>query len=410
MTTTNLTGTEPRYDAADISIALLSGVVLAFTALCLCVVPFAGKMAGSRDFVAYYATGRQLVHHLDPYDANAIRRIEHSAGLSVNGVLLMRNPPWGLPIAFPLGFLDVRVAAALWSLVVLACLLISVHLTRILHGSPPNHLHWLGLSFTPALMCLTMGQTSLFALLGLTLFLYYHRTHPFAAGASLWLCTLKPHLFLPFAAALAIWILLNHSYKLLAGAAVAMAASCAITIWIDPSAFSAYLALMRSPSVIQEFVPCLSDAMRFSINSHVIWLQYLPAAVACLWALGYFWRHRHTWSWLENGSPLVLVSLIAAPYSFIYDQSILIPALLHGVFTTRRRYFLIVMVCLLTVIEVETTRLRVNSVYYLWTAPTWLFWYFFARRWVVERSSAPVESVRPRPAEAQGAEAKLSHS
>ncbi|HEY1648148.1 MAG TPA: glycosyltransferase family 87 protein [Terracidiphilus sp.] len=336
-------------------------------------------MAGSRDFVAYFATGHQLVNHADPYDPDAIRRIERSAGLSANGVLLMRNPPWALPLAYPLGFLGIRVAAAFWSLILLACLLIPVRLLRILHGSPPNYIHWLSLSFAPALMCLTMGQTSLFALLGLTLFLYYHRTRPFAAGAALWLCTLKPHLFLPFAAALIAWILVTRSYRLLAGAVVAMAASCAITYWIDPSAFASYLHLMRSPSVVLEFVPCLSDAMRFAINRNAVWLQYLPAAVACLWALWYFWQRRHSWNWLENGSPLILVSLIAAPYSFLYDQSIAMPAVLHGAYTARNRSLIIVLVGIIAIIELQALRVRITSPYYLWTAPVWLAWYLLAR-------------------------------
>ncbi len=377
-TSMNLPAIRPRYDLADISIALLTGVVLAVTALSLCAVPLAGNMAGSRDFVAYYATGRQLVHHADPYDADAIRRIERSAGLSVNGVLLMRNPPWALPVAYPLGFMGVHVAAVFWSLVLLACLLIPAHLIRIMHSSPPNYVHWLALSFTPALMCLTMGQTSLFALLGLTLFLRYHRTHPFGAGASLWLCTLKPHLLLPFAAVLLAWIFVSRSYRLLAGAVVAMAASFALTWAIDPSAFARYMELMRSPSVVQEFVPCLSDAMRFWIRPQAVWLQYLPAALAGIWALWYFWRRRHNWNWIENGSPLILVSLVAAPYSFVYDQSVVIPAVLHGAFTTRKRAWLVVLACALALIGVEATRVRVSSGYYLWTAPVWLVWYLFA--------------------------------
>ena len=375
----NPTAVKPHYDLADISIALFSGLVLAVTALFLCTVPLAGKMAGSRDFVAYYATGRQLVQHADPYDADAIRRIERSAGLSVNGVLLMRNPPWGLPVAYPLGFFGVRIAAVLWSLILLACLLIPVHLVRKLHGSPPNYIHWLSLSFVPALMCLTMGQTSLFALLGLTLFLYYYRSRPFAAGASLWLCTLKPHLFLPFAAALLAWILFSRSYKVLAGAIATMALSCALTLWIDPSAFSAYLALMRSASVVQEFVPCLSDAMRFAISPRAVWLQYLPVGLASMWALWFYWRRRHEWSWVENGNLLILVSLVAAPYSFLYDQSIAVPAVMHGAYTTRKRSLLVVAVCILAIIELQALRVRISSVYYLWTAPVWLIWYLCAR-------------------------------
>src|SRR5580658_9612255 len=173
----------PRYDLADLSIALITGLFLAMIALSLVTVPLAGKMVGFRDFVAYYATGRQLVHHADPYDSEAIRRIEDQAGLPVKGVLLMRNPPWGLPLAYPLGFFNVRIAFVVWSLLMLGCLLIPLYLIRQMHGSPPNQIHWLAFSFTPALMCVNMGQTSLFALLGLALFLRFHRTHPFGAGA-----------------------------------------------------------------------------------------------------------------------------------------------------------------------------------------------------------------------------------
>lgn len=370
----------PQYDLADISIALLGGLMLAVTALFLCAVPLAGKMAGSRDFVAYYATGRQLVQHADPYDADAIRRIERASGLSADGVLLMRNPPWGLPLAWPLGFFGVRVAAIFWSLLLLACLLISVNLIRLMHGSPPNHVHWLALSFTPALICLTMGQTSLFALLGLTLFLRYHKTHPFGAGAALWLCALKPHLLLPFFVALLAWILVSRSYRLLAGSVAAMAASWLATYVVDPSAFSRYMALMRSPSVVQEFVPCLSDAMRFAIRPQAVWLQYLPAALCSIWALVYFWRRRQHWDWLENGGLLVLASIIAAPYSFVYDQSLAIPAMLNAGYRVRNRNLLLVVVGCLLLIGLQATRVRVSSAWYLWTAPAWLIWYLIARK------------------------------
>jgi hypothetical protein len=50
----------PRYDLADFSIALITGLFLAMIALSLVTVPLAGKMVGFRDFVAYYATGPSL--------------------------------------------------------------------------------------------------------------------------------------------------------------------------------------------------------------------------------------------------------------------------------------------------------------------------------------------------------------
>ena len=333
----------------------------------------------SRDFVSYWATGQQLVRHANPYDRDAVAALEHSAGLTVKAVLIMRNPPWALPLAYPLGFLPLRLAGILWSLLLLASLLISVRMVRELHGSPPNRIHWLGFAFTPGLICLTMGQTALFALLGLVLFLRLHQSRPFAAGAALWLCALKPHLFLPFAAALAAWIVVSRGYKLLAGAAAAIALSSAAAFLIDPTAWRDYIRLMRSPAVENEFIPCLADAMRHWLLPQAAWLQYLPAALCCVWALIYFWRRRAAWDWVTNGSPLMLVSLLAAPYCWFYDQCLAIPALMHGAYATRSRKLLAALALAILVMDGEICAVPVISPLWLWTAPAWLAWYLFAR-------------------------------
>src|SRR6202789_3240804 len=97
---------KPDYDLAEFSIALVSGLTMAITALFLCVAPLTGQIAGARDFVVYWATGQQLVHHANPYDNDAMMRIERGAGLPGQyGVLFMRNPPWALPLTLPLGLI-----------------------------------------------------------------------------------------------------------------------------------------------------------------------------------------------------------------------------------------------------------------------------------------------------------------
>jgi hypothetical protein len=376
-----------RRDLAEFAILLVAGLALILTVLFFAIQVFgksagAGSQAGSRDFVSYWATGRQLIHHANPYDRDAIAALEHAAGLDTRAVLIMRNPPWALPLVYPLGFLPLRVAAILWSLLLLACLLLSVRIVRQLYGSPPNRLHWLALSFTPALLCLTMGQTALLALLGLALFLRWHGSRPFLAGAALWLCALKPHLFLPFAAALAAWIVVARAWKLAAGAVAALAISSAVATLIDPHAWIDYTRLMRSPAVENEFIPCLSSALRQGIDQlfgvRAAWLQYLPATLSCLWARIYFWRRRAAWDWKTNASPLMLVSLAAAPYCWLYDQCLAIPALLQGAYATRSRTLLAVLALAIFVMDIEICVVRVLSPWYLWTAPAWLAWYLFA--------------------------------
>lgn len=374
---------QEHRDLAEFLIALVAGLALTLTALLLAIQigdhrAGSSSLAGTRDFVSYWATGHQLVEHANPYDRDAVSALEHAAGLDVRAVLIMRNPPWALPLAYPLGFLGLRVAAILWSLLLLACLYFSVRIARQLYGSPKNHLHWLALAFTPALICLTMGQTALFALLGLTLFLRWHGSRPFLAGASLWLCTLKPHLFLPFAAALVAWIVFSRAWKLLAGAATALALSSAIASLIDAHAWLDYFHLMRSPTVENEFIPCLASALRQWVDPPATWLQYLPAALCCVWALFYFWRRRAAWDWKTHGNLLMLVSLVAAPYCWFYDQCLAIPALLEGAYATRSRKLLALLALAILVMDVEICGVRVLSPLYLWTAPAWLAWYLFA--------------------------------
>jgi hypothetical protein len=370
-----------RYDFAEVLIACVTGLMLTYTALFLCVVPLSGRIAAGRDFVIYWATGQQLIHRANPYDTDAMERIERSAGLSARfKVGFMRNPPWALPVALPLGLAGVRSGALLWSLALFACLVISIRMLWLMLPGCKIYLPWLGIIFTPAVLCVTMGQTSLFALLGYVLFLRFHATRPFIAGTSLWLCALKPHLFVPFGLVLLAWVLVSRSYKILAGAAVALAASCMATAMIDPSAWVEYARMMRTYGIEKEFIPCLGIALRFWLSPEATWLQYLPSALGCVWALGYFWPRRHAWDWMRDGSLLMLVSIITAPYCWLFDQALAIPALLYGAYATRSRILLVVLVFASVLIQIELARgIKVQSDFFLWTAPAWLAWYLLAR-------------------------------
>ena len=368
------------YDIAELSIALVSGMALAITALFLCVAPLTGNIAGARDFVVYWATGQQLVHHGNPYDVDAMMRIEIAAGLPGKyGVLFMRNPPWALPITLPLGLVGVRLGALLWSLLLLACLWVSVRMVWQMHGHPSKLLNFLGYSFAPALVCLIVGQTSLFALVGLVLFLRLHGTRPFLAGMSLWLCALKPHLFLAFGVVLVAWVVVSGCYKVLLGATVALAASCGAAWWIDPTAWADYARMMRTYGIQWEFIPCWSVVLRLWTSPQAIWLQYLLPAVGCSWAVFYFWKRRRTWDWLKDGSVLILVSILAAPYCWLFDQAVAIPALLHGAYLTGSRILLALLAAASLLIEIEMVcGVKLPSALYLWTAPAWLVWYLLA--------------------------------
>jgi hypothetical protein len=213
----------------------------------------------------------------------------------------------------------------------------------------------------------------------LVLFLYLHRTRPFTAGVSLWLCALKPHLFLPFVVVLLAWIVMHRSYWLLAGATTALATSCAAAYYIDPSAWPRYLQMMRAPEIDNQFIPCLSDALRLWVRPQAIWLQYLPTLLCCAWALRSFLRRHQIWDWTKDGSMLMLVSLLFAPYCWLYDQGLALPALLHRAYRSRSGTQVVLIVLAGLLIDAELCRFNLTSALYLWTAPMWLACYLIGQ-------------------------------
>lgn len=363
-------------------IVAVCGIPFAFISMAIFYTAVAHP-GGERDFVVYWATGKQLVHHANPYDGQALRDLEQAAGYPAHiGALYMRNPPASLLLVYPLGWLGLRAASIVWSAASMFCLVASVYLLWVMHGRPAGYRQLLGYSFAPALVCLLNGQSGLFLLLGLALFLRFQRTRPFLAGVSLWFCAIKPQLFLPFGLVLLFWIFTSSSYRILAGAASALAGSLAVTWIIDPLAWSQYLRMMHVSGVVHEFIPCVSDLMRAWFPPHAIWQEYVLVVVACVWALVYYWRHRSEWDWMRHGSLLILVSVLAAPYSWLSDQVIVIPALLQGAYAMSSRAPVAVLALLSLIVEAFLIANMGNaSAFYYWTiwaAPAWLLWYLFA--------------------------------
>jgi hypothetical protein len=370
------------HAVAEFLTVTICTLAFALTFLGICSLLLTGNTPSGRDIVSYWAAGQQLADHANPYDADAILRIERSAGFPGSSTaLIMRNPPPALLFALPLGFIGLQTGALMWAVTLIACLIASVRMLWNMHGRPKDYLHFLGYTFGPALACVLAGQTSLFALLGIVLFLRLHRTRPILSGVSLWLCALKPHLFLPFGIVLLAWIIITKSYRVLVGFALALGGSCAIVFCFDPLAWAHYHRMMSTSGIGREFIPCLSVALRLGLDPDAIWLQYTPTILACVWAICYFWKQRDDWDWMEHGSLVLLVSILAAPYAWFTDQVLVIPALLQAAYLAPTRSLVAVLALVSASIEIELLlSVPMHSFLYLWTAPAWFVRYLWSIR------------------------------
>ena len=351
------------------------------------------KNATERDFIEYWAAGQLLVHGANPYDPAALLQVERAAGLDSDKPRVTLSPPIILLLVLPLGFVSAKAGLVLWLFFILSCLLVSISLIWRLHGSPPTGYHWSCMAFAPAVACLLAGQISIFLLLAFVLFLYWHRSRPFLAGAVLLPCVLKPHLFLPFAVALLLWIASRKAYRILFGFAAALGASCALTLCVDRHAWSEYVMLSRSIPILHVVLPTLSSYFRFLVDRDAAWLQFLPAAVGCVWALWYTRSQLAHWDWMKQGLLVLIVSVICAPYAFFFDETILMPAVLAGVYLAANSERSLIPLGLISAIALAEIwpGVPITSASYLWTTPAWLAWYLYASR---SRSTPAKEACR----------------
>lgn len=365
-------------------------VVALIFAVAVCALLVAGSGAERRDFISYWAAGQQLAHHANPYSADAVLGLERSLGFPPESqALIVRNPPFALPLVAPLGLIGFRAGALLWSLLLLASWIASTWLLWSMQPSGEERIDMLGYRisprfvlslFAPALACVFFGQTALFALLGFVGFLRLQPARPLLAGVSLWLCAVKPHLFLPFACVMILWILVTRSYFVLLGFGLALGASAALVVPFDPHVWHEYAQMMHNAGLEHEFIPCLSVALRFAVRRGTIWLQYLPVSGACVWAVLYYWKRRKIWDWIQHGSLVVLVSMVLSPYAWLTDQVLAFPALLQA---GRRQQISTLLVLALSGSAVEIAILAgvyLHSPFYLWTAPMWLACFLYAMR------------------------------
>ena len=339
------------------------------------------RYAAQRDFIEYWAAGQQLHSGANPYDTDALLKLEASVGLEGNHPRVTWSPPIIFSILWPLGLVRAKTGFILWTVVLLACLSIALGILWKLMGRPTGRLHLLGYLFAPVLCCLNAGQLGIFLLLSVVLFLYFHQSRPFLAGAALLPCAFKPHLFLPFAIVLLLWIVHKKAYRLLFGFAFILLAGCATTLYLDIHAWDQYLRMMRTERSLQMFAPTLSALFRSFVDRNAVWPQFIPEVAGCTWALWYFLTNRSHWKWMNHGMLLLLVSALCTPYAFFTDESMLLPAILIGLYrAVDSRRYLAPLAFISALALVESLKFPLYSLFYLWTVPAWLIWFLYSTR------------------------------
>ena len=330
----------------------------------------------AKDYISYWSAGKLLLHHADPYSPSRVFSLEKTQGYSEAKPLIMRNPPWALFLAVPLGFGGPMYGLLLWTVVLAGSIIASLRLLHI-----PSKDVAFAFVFAPVLASICVGQSSPFLLLGFSLFLHFYGSRPFVAGASLLLMAIKPQLFLVFWMVLLIDCVYRRRFVILAGGASALAAGTAFSMCLNPLIWQHYFAMLRASGLNHEFFPTASMRFRLLIDPRADWLLFVPSALAVFWGLWYYARSRHVWDWRVHGMLLMLVTVMATPYGSFTDEVVLLPSIVFALSIREpHKYSVGILLAIngIALLIVVVFHPRLSSSAYLWTPLAWLAWFLYA--------------------------------
>jgi hypothetical protein len=357
-----------------------------------------------RDSIAYWASGRLLLQHANPYDRAMVLALEREQQYQEDRPLVLRTPPWSLFLVLPLGSMNAFWAWLLWTAVSLSSLILVLRLCRRMQTVPDlsqsnesqNAFLLVGYLFAPVPACLVAGQMGLVLLLGVVLFLWLENKRPFLAGAALILPFAKPHLLALFWIGLLVWVVARKKYAVAAGFLSAFAVVTALALTFDPAVFPHYREMLDRATVGNLFIPAVSGVIRLIFFRRMFWVQFVPMAVAMVWTTWFGYRNRAHWNWCDHGLALLVVSVLTTPYSWLTDEVVLLPAILQGVaciyqsrrtITWRTRVVLGLFASLNgLLLLILIFKIPFSTGIYFWSSLVWFGWYTYSRRYISQTS------------------------
>lgn len=347
----------------------------------------ARSQATDRDFISYWAGAKLLVTHGNPYDAASVLPLENGAGNHYTRPLVMRNTPATMFLMAPLGWFSVWTAATIWEAALIVAALLSISLLQPFVG---GKIPFIAYCFAPIVDCFLAGQTTIFVLLGVCLFIRFQARRPFYAGAALLLTLLKPHLLFLFWPILLLEIVSRRQWRVVAGGLIAVLAASAVSTAIDPRIWIQYFASVRAEHIEMQYFPNLAVALRILIAPRQLWPQLLPAAVGILIALALWARSRSHWEWHRQGAMLIAASALVAPYSFLVDQVLFLPAVLFCYPRARNPVRIIFLLINAAAFVLMLRVPEMSSPVTIWVAPAMMLWCWWVYRQQTAETAARV--------------------
>lgn len=289
------------------------------------------SLFGTRDFIAFWGGIQVIARGKNPYQAEEVLKVQQEVYPNYTEAQVFLNPPFAIPLFYPLLRWSFSVSYLLWMLVNVSALFGSVFilLKAMDAGRRTRIFSFVGtLLFLPALYCLWMGQLSIlmlyFFMIGWN---FWQKKRFLLSGAFFALLGLKPHLVLVVGMAFVVETLRHRRFSAALGflsTLVFLALSAELLL---PNAFQRWRAMDFDPLLYR--TSSLSTFIRLVLldvdGSAAFWpipvVALLAMTVVAFWQIRF--QPRLRWDGALSG--YMVLSLLCAPYVWFYDYVLLLP-------------------------------------------------------------------------------------
>ncbi len=342
------------------------------------------------DFVSYWASTKLLLRGENPYPDDVLFSMQKAEGWKQNAPLIAMGPPWTFAFLLPFGAMEYWRGRLAWFFISLALILFFVDWAWRYYGAPSNKrwISWIvGIFFYPVLFNLKIGQITPLLLLSVIGFLGLEKRRIYWwTGFAVVLFTIKPQAVFLFFMVFVFWAVSHRLWSCLSGLFSSLGIAAAVPLFFYSSIYSSYWQLGKT-HVLNPGNPTWGSLFRITWGAQHLWLQFVPSFLGLVWVVWYWFKKRKTWNWSQETPLLLLVSQLTASYGWVYDQVLVLPALIQCVATIYRHperprwYPLVVLVYIgLNLVAMVLNSLNFTDIYFVWLAAGWWLLYLYCRK------------------------------
>lgn len=293
---------------------------------------------GEIDLLQYWAGAKLLSQGTNPYAPSEILSLQQQVTTYGDLPILLWNPPFIFPFILPLALLSFQTATWVWFIFSTCLAGLGVEISMLPFRRRLRERRWVipillcTAFYYPVLLTLHFGQSSHILLLALAGYLALtfregRLSDGFQAGLVLSVTLIKPHLLHLVYVFVFVDAVRFSRWRTVKGFVLGAVILGAIATLIYPPAFSSYLKTLSAPPIYWR-TPTLGSWLQSLSGMHEPVVRLLPTLFAQFLLLTVLMRARGRTFTPSLVYLLIPISLLTAPYGWVYDQVLLLPSIL----------------------------------------------------------------------------------